>query len=616
MDRPTYLKFSALALGARLLALTSASLLGPAGAALLGQNIPSDEVRLSTHPYRPGLLRVESVEIEVGVVVLDEKGRVVTGLKPEDFSVYDDGKKQQLSGFSVVNRTPLASVHPSSQPSAAPTVESNSPSQPPAPAVQPRPQPPRPRYVALFFDDFHTKSGDVRHVQLAAQEFIGKGLSSDERVGVFAVSGSPNLVFTSDASALLDALSKLKSHERVFGNSSCPRMTAHDAYLIVNNLDPDPYKTALTAAIQCNCEGSGNIEIECSRQQERVVHAIAWDVWAPTLETSQETLASLRSVLSDLGKMPGDRVLLVASSGFYAGELQKLVDDLVNDALRSGIVINALDAKGLYTEDPSHGRMVDETRADRSSGMMRLRHEAESFGPSLFFSEAPMTAFAIGTGGQFFHNRNDLTAGYYSLAVAPETEYLLGFAPDKAKLNGGFHKLKVEVSMPGKVEVQARPAYFAPTKESSGPSAEEKIDGEVRGSEERSDFPLSVSERDQTASNGDRKLSVEMRVDIRKLPFERRGERRIDMLTFVAALFDAQGKMVNGEEAQAQLALKPDTFEGFSKSGLSVVTSLKAPPGAYSLRVVVEEALQGKLSATSKNVQIQSPQPQQTGKEP
>jgi hypothetical protein len=107
-----------------------------------------------------------------------------------------------------------------------------------------------------------------------------------------------------------------------------------------------------------------------------------------------------------------------------------------------------------------------------------------------------------------------------------------------------------------------------------------------------------------------------MRADIRKLPFKRRGERRIDMLTFVAALFDAQGKMVNGEEAQAQLALKPDTFEGFSKSGLSVVTSLKAPPGAYSLRVVVEEALQGKLSATSKNVQIQSPQPQQTGKEP
>jgi hypothetical protein len=314
--------------------------------------------------------------------------------------------------------------------------------------------------------------------------------------------------------------------------------------------------------------------------------------------------------------MPGDRVLLVASSGFYAGELQKLVDDLVNDALRSGIVINALDAKGLYTEDPSHGRMVDETRADRSSGMMRLRHEAESFGPSLFFSEAPMTAFAIGTGGQFFHNRNDLTAGYYSLAVAPETEYLLGFVPDKAKLNGGFHKLKVEVSMPGKVEVQARPAYLAPTKESSGPSAEEKIDGEVRGSEERSDFPLSVSEQDQTASNGDRKLSVEMRVDIRKLPFERRGERRIDMLTFVAALFDAQGKIVNGEEARAQLALKPDTFEGFSKSGLRVVTSLKAPPGAYSLRVVVEEALHGKLSATSKNVQIQSPQRQQTGKEP
>ncbi|HYL61560.1 MAG TPA: VWA domain-containing protein, partial [Candidatus Methylomirabilis sp.] len=399
-------------------------------------------------------------------------------------------------------------------------------------------------------------------------------------------------------------LSKLTSHLRVFENSSCPRITAHDAYLIVNNLDPDAYNTALAAAIQCNCEDMGNHGTDCIRLQEQAVQAIARDVWAPTLVTSQETLGALRSVLSHLAKMPGDRVLLVASSGFYAGELQNLVDGVVNDALRSGIVINALDAKGLYTEDSGHGRVMDDVRPLSPAGMMRLRHEAESFGPSLFFASAPMTAFALGTGGQFFHDRNDLTAGYYSLAVAPETEYLLGFTPEKAKLNGALHKLKVEINAPGKYEVQARPGYFAQTKESSGPTAEERIDGEVRGSEERNDFPLSVSEQNQTASNGDRKLSVDMRVDIQKLPFERQNERHVDMLTFVAALFDAQGKMVSGEEAQTQLALKPETFERFSKNGLSVVTSLKAPPGAYGLRVVVEEALQGKLSATRKEVQI------------
>jgi hypothetical protein len=166
------------------------------------------------------------------------------------------------------------------------------------------------------------------------------------------------------------------------------------------------------------------------------------------------------------------------------------------------------------------------------------------------------------------------------------------------------HKLKVEVDMPG-IDVQARPGYFAPTREASAPSPEEKIDLEVRSSEERSDFPMSVSERLITASNSARELSVQTRVEIGKLAFERQRDRYVDMLTFVVALFDTQGKIVNGKEAQMELALKPESFERFSRSGISGAMSLEAPPSLYGLRVVVEEAMHGEMSATSQNVQIQ-----------
>src|SRR6185437_11531381 len=98
---------------------------------------------------------------------------------------------------------------------------------------------------------------------------------------------------------------------------------------------------------------------------------------------------------------------------------------------------------------------------------------------------------------------NDLAAGYYSLAAAPETEYLLGFVPRNEEFDGKFHKLKVAVNAPGKFNVQARPGYFAPTKkfeeQASQPTPEEQIDFEVRGSEKRSDFPLTVSEESATA---------------------------------------------------------------------------------------------------------------------
>lgn len=87
MDKSRCTQFRAVGVGASLLVLTLVGLLTLSGDKLRGQETPSDEVRLGSRPYRPGLLRTESVGVELGVVVLDEKGSTVTGLKQEDFSV-------------------------------------------------------------------------------------------------------------------------------------------------------------------------------------------------------------------------------------------------------------------------------------------------------------------------------------------------------------------------------------------------------------------------------------------------------------------------------------------------------------------------------------------------
>jgi len=573
-------------------------------APLLGQKIGPDEVALRSWTYRPpeARIRVRTYEVPVGVVVRDGKGQIVSGLKANYFTVYEDGKKQAVSGFSVETRQLSL---PSGVTAAAPTATQ--------PNLQPQ-APLRPRYVALYFDDLHTLSGDTRHAQLAAENFIRKGLGANDQIALFTASSATTIDFTSDSSKLLDALAKLKSHARVFDSGTCPRITPYDAYLIVNHLDPDAYNTAWAAAKQCNCDDQGNYGADCYRIQEQIVMAQAQGTWEPMKELSENTLETIRGVVNYLAGKPGERVLVLASPGFLTGTLERQVDEVVHVALRAEVVINALDAKGLYTEDPSHGRMQNELKAGGPADAKRAKHEAENFGPTLMNTTAAMADFADGTGGRFFHDRNDLAAGYYSLAAAPKTEYLLSFVPEKAKLNGKFHKLKVEVALPGVVDVQARPGYFAPAKESNSEmtkassresTVEEHIDVEVRGSEERSDFPLTVNEGLGTAGNSARELNIQTWVDIRELPFERQGDRYVNVLTLVAALFDAQGNMISGKEGQMQLALKPATFERFSKIGIKGGMSLEAPPGAYRLRVVVQEAKGGKMSATGRNVQIQ-----------
>lgn len=221
-----------------------------------GQGLSPGEVRIHSQPYQPQsqVLRAESNLVRVAVVVRTHDGRIVSGLKPEDFAILDNGKKQSISAFTVQTRTPISAQTTSSgEPidTAAPLSTGTSSATPSTP-----------RYVALYFDDLHMRSGDLKHVQLAAENFVRSALTVHDNIALFAASSSEAVDFTSDASKISSAISKMKSHERVFDGGTCPRMTPHDAYVIANHLDPEAYNTALAAAKECNCGCCPNLNSE------------------------------------------------------------------------------------------------------------------------------------------------------------------------------------------------------------------------------------------------------------------------------------------------------------------------------------------------------------------
>src|SRR4029434_24581 len=79
-----------------------------AGAALgAGQNPgpPPPGAPASAPPQGPQTptFRVQVDYVEVDVLVTDQQGRFVRDLKKEDFQVFEDGKPQSVSTFSLVN---------------------------------------------------------------------------------------------------------------------------------------------------------------------------------------------------------------------------------------------------------------------------------------------------------------------------------------------------------------------------------------------------------------------------------------------------------------------------------------------------------------------------------
>jgi VWFA-related protein len=581
------------------------------------QTLSPDEFRVTSHPYFPKpQIHVESQLVQVEVVVRDPRGRPVCGLPKEDFAVRDSGKSRELSAFSVEVSTPAEANSP--QP-ASPAPAAGAPPAA-APQIPPSQSPPNARWIALMFDDINTNTGDLARAKIAAVRFIRGAVGAGDHMAIFTTSGTKTLEFSSDSTAILTALAAVQSHPRSSpgGTLPCPRLTAYEAYRIVNG-DLAVVQAKAEEACACsereNCyrpaapgaatpdQYSPAVSAKYGGGAASALNAIymqADQTWEQARMISQATLAAIQDSLDELRRAPGKRMLLLASSGFLSGPLDAEKDAIIDEAIRAGVVINSLDAKGLYAETP--GPPIDEAMEMTELPLSSAILQVESLGDRLDSVDSAMARFAEGTGGQLFRDNNDLDLGFSQLGLVPACAYLMGFPPAE---DGEYHKVKVELRKKGRDFVLARPGYFAWKKPSSTqPTPAELLDTEVLGTSERADLQATSSETPGKAASGAGEITIHTHLALQNVKFHTQKDRRTQKLAFLAALFAPEGRFVTGKEAVMDLSLKPESYARFLKTGITGMMSLEAPPGAYRLRIVVQEAVDGKISATTKDVRI------------
>ena len=296
-----------------------------------------------------------------------------------------------------------------------------------------------------------------------------------------------------------------------------------------------------------------------------------------------------------MASLAGKRVLVMVSSGFLSGALEYEREDIVNRALRGDVVINSLDAKGLYTQDmdmPVGGMPVRSRIARQSQG---IRPQAES--------NDTMAILSASTGGLFFHDNNDLDLGLRELGLLPEYWYSLAFVPPGAP-DGKYHTLKVRLKLSRGYEVQARPGYVAAAVKPADPPPEERrIDQEMLSAGTLDEVPVIFSTEPATTPPGRPGVHVVLHLDIAHLQLVNGSGMHTDQLTIIAALFDAAGSFVTGKECEIDFDMKDDTYNKLAP-GTTAGLTLNAPPGKYRLRGVVREANQGKFTASSQPVEV------------
>lgn len=521
--------------------------------------------------------------VMVPVVVRDREGRAAGGLGREDFQLFDKGKPQVISAFSVEEPGSPVAVHRES--SAANTAR-----KPPAAAAPPSiPS----RYIAYLFDDIHLRTGDLMRVRDAAGRHMSASLQATDRAAIFTTSARTTLDFTDDRAKLQETLLRLTPQSITRSPvPGCPDVSYYQAHLILNLHDAEAAAAAKQEALLCMQFG-GRDAAKVAEQMARMAanHALA----GGDVETHQ-SLAVVTDAIRRLSVMPGTRSIILASPGFLAPFTHDK-GGIMDHAIRSNVVISALDARGLYAGG------TDASRPSGSIASARIKAQYEIATAQV---QADVLAeFAAGTGGTFYHNNNDLDEGFKQVAALPEYLYILGFSPQSLKLDGRYHDLKVIVKSQSHLSVEARRGYYAPKfLASAEDQGNQEIATALYSRQEMREIPAEMHTQVVKSSAATAKLDVLVNVDIRQMSFRKEeGQNRNDLMV-AWGLFDRNGNYVTGDQRRIEMRLRDETLRNPQAPGVTVKTSFNVKPGSYLIRLVMRDAEGQMMTAQNSAVEI------------
>lgn len=376
----------------------------------------------------------ESIEVrlvEVTVSVTDAQGNPVRNLKAEDFEVYDEGTKQTITNFDVVDYSVPV-------PAAARTAAAR-------------------RNFLLIFDVTNSAPASLLRARETAIEFVTKQARNLDRIAVATLSSQHGIhlltSFTTDREFATAAI-------RTMGT---PKFYQPRDPLLISLVMPDPVNQTLSdaeAAVQ-----------EYIRELTVMGQKLSADAQRYNIERE---LAELTELGQALDHVSGRKQVIFFSEGFdpkaltgrssfstpeareeqqsaERGQIWRVDSDnlfgntrseatlrrMLEAMRRSDVVLHAMDIKGLRTD------------VDASVGYKQVSNE----GLHLLSRE---------TGGIVIKNSNELSTDLGKFLKAQEVAYTIGYRAQRGAA-GKFRRLNVKVPTLPNAKVTSRIGYYEPT---------------------------------------------------------------------------------------------------------------------------------------------------------
>jgi VWFA-related protein len=509
------------------------------------------------------VIRINVNLVQVDAVVTDSAGKAVTDLKPEDFEVFQDGKRQPITNFSYISTHEPTGARPKPVPSPKRGA-------PPVPPARIKPQDIR-RTIALVVDDLGLSFESMARVRGSLKKFVDTEMQPGDLVAIIRTGAGIGALqqFTADQRMLYAAIDRVKFNAmgRVGVSSFAPL-------------------------------GGGEEEGAAAMQERNEVFSVG-------------TLGAIRYVVNGLRELPGRKSVVLFSENlklFNAdGMSQRVMDEvrhLTDAANRSSVVIYSIDPRGLQVHSLT---AADDTRGMSPRQVARVPVQRAS---EEFHSREGMALLAQDTGGLFFYNRNDVDGALREVIADSEGYYLIGYRPDAGTFDPRtgqqkFHKVSVRLKRAG-LHVRTRSGFFGNSDREVAPVPHTR-----RAEIERAlASPFSTGKihvrLTPLFTNGPKGsfLNTMLYIDGKDLEFadEPDGWHKA-VIDIVAVTFGDNGQAVDSTDRTYTIRVKEDAYQKAREGLVYAVSHPVGKPGAYQMRVVVRDAASEQVGSASQFIE-------------
>ena len=505
------------------------------------------------------LFKSNSYLVIVDVTATDKAGNSIGNLKKEDFTVTEDGKKQDISIFEYQEIT----MEPEAPEELKLSDELKLPEAPKTELTSPTPGQVhfKDKRLMVFYLDFSSMQiPEQLRAQDAALDYLKKYITKDDLVAIVLYSTTPIVEcdFTGDRDLLTNVIRQLPIGE------------ATDLAGLADTGDANGADTGA---------------------------AFVADETEFNVYNTDQKLYAIGQIAKMLKSFPEKKALLYFSSGVTRTGMENdaQLEATVNLAEKANMVIYPIDARGLMADPPGGGAS---TAASRGSGVYSGA-AYNSQRSAVNASQDTLNSLAVDTGGKMFVDSNNIALGIENVQKAMGSYYLLGYYSTNDKEDGKYRKIDVKVNG-GKLgggKLEFRKGYYADKnwQKMNGEDKEYQITQALSAGDPVTDIPLVLQVDYFRISPTAYYVPVSIRVPGSVVATAQKGGAAESVLDFGGQVQDDTHAAVGTVRDNIKIKLDGANAERATKGTYQYDAGFTLQPGAYHLKFVVRENVSGKM---------------------